>query len=123
MNNLKFLVLSVVLVIFLAATSNAQDKKSPGKEKSKVIMEEKGCSSSSSCCSSGGEKTASTIKPYNEVCPVLGNKVSATTKTVEYQGKVYGFCCPGCDDKFAKDPEKYIKNLSDDGKSFNKSKS
>ncbi len=57
-------------------------------------------------------------KPWNAVCPVKGNPVDEETPTVEYKGKVYGFCCPGCDTKFAKNPEKYIKNLSEDGKKF-----
>lgn len=56
--------------------------------------------------------------PWNKVCPVKGNQVESDSPTVEYNGKVYGFCCPGCDSKFAKNPEKYAKNLSEDGKKF-----
>ncbi|MGE5497669.1 MAG: YHS domain-containing protein [Syntrophothermus sp.] len=57
-------------------------------------------------------------KPWNAVCPVLGNKVDASVQTVTYNGKAYGFCCAGCDSKFKADPEKYSKNLSEDGKKF-----
>ena len=57
-------------------------------------------------------------EPWNKVCPVKGEEVDADSPTVEYNGKVYAFCCPGCDTKFAKNPEKYIKNLSEDGKKF-----
>jgi len=57
-------------------------------------------------------------EPWNKMCPVKGNEVEADSPTVEYDGKVYGFCCPGCDTKFAKNPEKYAKNLSEDGKKF-----
>jgi len=39
-------------------------------------------------------------------------------KTVEYRGKLIGFCCAGCDKKFISDPENYMKNLSADGKIF-----
>lgn len=56
--------------------------------------------------------------PWNKVCPVKGNEVEADSPTVEYNGKVYAFCCPGCDTKFAKNPEIYAKNLSEDGKKF-----
>jgi len=56
--------------------------------------------------------------PWNKVCPVKGNPVEEDSPTVEYNGKVYGFCCPGCDTKFAKNPEKYSKNLSEDGTRF-----
>jgi YHS domain-containing protein len=48
----------------------------------------------------------------------MGNKVDPDGPTVEYNGKLYGFCCPGCDDKFEKNPEKYSKNLSEDGTKF-----
>lgn len=57
-------------------------------------------------------------EPWNKVCPVKGNPIEADSPTVEYNGKVYAFCCPGCDTKFAKNPEKYAKNLSEDGKKF-----
>lgn len=76
------------------------------------------------CCSSkeaNKEKTVSN-EAWNEVCPVLGNKVDSKTPTVEFEGKTYGFCCPGCDKKFSANPEKYYKNLSDDGKTFIKNK-
>ena len=56
--------------------------------------------------------------PWNKICPVQGEEVEADSPTVEYDGKVYAFCCPGCDTKFAKNPEKYAKNLSEDGKKF-----
>lgn len=55
---------------------------------------------------------------FNAVCPVLGNEVSGNVNPVEYRGKLIGFCCAGCDKKFMSDPEKYMKNLSTDGKTF-----
>jgi membrane fusion protein, copper/silver efflux system len=58
------------------------------------------------------------MKVFNEVCPVLGNKVPADPVTVEYNGKTIGFCCPGCDQEFLSDPDKFMKNLSSDGKIF-----
>lgn len=71
-----------------------------------------------------GEQQADTIAAvpeleiWNKVCPVMGNKVDVDGPTVEYSGKLYGFCCPGCDAKFEKNPEKYSKNLSEDGTKF-----
>ena len=47
-----------------------------------------------------------------------GNEVDPEVGTVEFNDKEYGFCCPGCDSKFEKEPEKYFKNLSKDGKEF-----
>ncbi len=37
----------------------------------------------------------------NEICPWSGDPVSADSLTV-YNGKVVGFCNPGCRDKFEK---------------------
>jgi len=53
--------------------------------------------------------------PWNKVCPVMGNPIEDDTPTVEYNGKTYGFCCPGCDGKFTNNPEKYSKNLNEEG--------
>ncbi len=55
---------------------------------------------------------------WNTVCPVMGKKVNPKVKLEVYNGKAYGFCCAGCDAKFAKDPEKYVKNLNEDGTRF-----
>lgn len=44
------------------------------------------------------------------VCPTTGEKhtVKANTGSASYKGKIYHFCCPGCDKSFLADPEKYI---------------
>lgn len=55
---------------------------------------------------------------WNAYCPVSGDEVDRGTKTVEYKGKNIGFCCKSCIKKFNKNPEKYMKNLSEDGKKF-----
>jgi Cu(I)/Ag(I) efflux system membrane fusion protein len=57
-------------------------------------------------------------KIWNTICPVMGNPVDPKSPTVEYKGKLIGFCCGGCDDKFKADPEKYMKNLNNDGTKF-----
>lgn len=43
------------------------------------------------------------------VCPVTGEKVKVAEDTISmsYKGKIYYFCCAGCDKSFAKNPEKY----------------
>lgn len=63
------------------------------------------------------------VGPWNKLCPVMGNKVDPEVPTVEFEGKAYGFCCAGCDDKFRNNPEKYSKNLSEDGEKFTGKKS
>jgi YHS domain-containing protein len=57
---------------------------------------------------------------FNKVCPVLGEEVESDQPAVIYKGKIYAFCCAGCDKKFTANPEKYLKNLSADGKTFHK---
>ena len=48
--------------------------------------------------------------PENEICPVMGNEVDPDVY-VDYKGRRIGFCCPGCDEKFLADPEKYLKKV------------
>lgn len=50
------------------------------------------------------------------ICPVRKEKFTITDKSpmVEYKGKKYYFCCPGCDKEFLKDPEKYLKDMPSD---------
>lgn len=57
---------------------------------------------------------------WNKYCPVSGMKVSLDSETVGYDGKTIGFCCPSKEHNkvFLEDPEKYMKNLSNDGQAF-----
>lgn len=55
---------------------------------------------------------------WNKVCPVCGGPVTADLETVTYEGKVYGFGCAGCPEKFEEKPQDYVKNLSEDGTEF-----
>ena len=55
---------------------------------------------------------------WNEVCPVLGYKVDHKVKPIEYNGKLYGFCCKVCPKNFSENPEKYVNNLDRYGKKF-----
>ena len=43
----------------------------------------------------------------NEVCPVMKNEVDAES-FVEWNHLKVGFCCPGCDKRFLKNPEKTL---------------
>ena len=48
------------------------------------------------------------------VCPVLGDKINQGLHA-DYQGQRVFFCCPGCVGPFQKDPEKYLKQMKDQG--------
>lgn len=100
----KIILFSIVIFCCLNISNLAQDK-------TKEVQKNENIKSES-------VQQINVKKPWNAVCPVKGNPIQDDTPTVEYNGKVYGFCCPGCDTKFAKNPEKYSKNLSEDGKKF-----
>jgi YHS domain-containing protein len=108
---LKQFVFAISIVIFISALNFAQEKN----EASKNHQHQ---SDSVKVQKIDDDKETISTKPWNAVCPVKGNPIEEDSPTVEYNGKVYGFCCPGCDTKFAKNPEKYAKNLSEDGKRF-----
>ena len=44
----------------------------------------------------------------NTTCPVLGGKVTESSKTVIVRGREYRLCCAGCDTNLLKDPDKYL---------------
>lgn len=51
-------------------------------------------------------------EPVNHICPVMGNEISKDTPhRIENEGKVIGFCCAACVDKFDEDPEGYAAKL------------
>ena len=50
------------------------------------------------------------VQAGDRFCPVTGDKVSGK-HFVEYKGKRYAMCCPMCEKKFKKNPEKYIAKL------------
>ncbi|KPJ65213.1 hypothetical protein AMJ44_10750 [candidate division WOR-1 bacterium DG_54_3] len=49
------------------------------------------------------------------VCPVCHHefKKSEAKATYEHEGKTYYFCCEGCKEKFAKNPEEYLKKKAE----------
>ena len=51
---------------------------------------------------------AKPLPATNTVCPVLGGKVTASSKTVAVRGREYRLCCAGCDTSLLKDPDKYL---------------
>jgi YHS domain-containing protein len=111
---LKQLIVVFTFTIFFCVVSFAQEKL---EEQIEVTQQDSSVTVMETVDSSSvDDSTDLTI--WNKVCPVMGNKVDVDGPTVEFNGKLYGFCCPGCDAKFEKNPEKYSKNLSDDGTKF-----
>jgi len=54
------------------------------------------------------EQTATTAE--QTTCPVMGGAIDKNI-FIEYKGKKVYFCCPGCEEQFKKEPEKYIAKL------------
>ncbi len=48
------------------------------------------------------------------LCPVLGGKIDRSVYT-DYQGKRIYFCCSGCIEDFKKNPDKYMKQMEEQG--------
>ncbi|MCL4550006.1 MAG: YHS domain-containing protein [Bacteroidetes bacterium] len=108
-----------MFILFLSVAAFAQEQKKPMekmKKMEKKMADHSKCVDSTKCDSKG---TASAeAKIWNKVCPVMGEDVDQQVQTVEYNGKTIGFCCKGCAAKFKKNPEKYMKNLSEDGAKY-----
>jgi YHS domain-containing protein len=60
----------------------------------------------------GMSKNMAVVDVGNKMCPLLDGKADGKTFMV-YKGKRYGFCCPGCEKEFKKNPEKYIAKLKE----------
>jgi YHS domain-containing protein len=56
------------------------------------------------------KKTIAAKSGEQTLCPVMGNPINKDV-FVEYRGKKVYFCCPGCDEKFKANPEKYLDKL------------
>jgi len=115
----KQLIFIFSLVSILTAFTFAQDKPETEK-KDKKECSHNCCGTKESHSEAKMDVTDETavVQIWNKVCPVKGEEIDADAPTVEYNGKLIGFCCPGCDSKFQKDPEKYMKNLNEDGSKF-----
>jgi YHS domain-containing protein len=58
------------------------------------------------------ETAKAVVAKANEqkTCPIMGGPINKDVFT-EYKGKNVYFCCPGCEGKFAENPEQYIAKL------------
>ena len=53
------------------------------------------------------------VEVGNKICPISGEKIiEGKESKIEYNGKIYNFCCSMCEKDFKKDPEAAIKKLS-----------
>lgn len=64
-------------------------------------------------CGGGGNLPAWADTPQTQ-CPVMGGAIDKKVYA-DYQGKRIYFCCSACVPEFKKDPEKYLKKMSEAG--------
>ena len=106
---LKQFVLTLALVSFLGTFTLAQEKPDTEKKKDSEQMQEMHKSSDEHSMKKemkmNENHTIADEMSWNKLCPVKGGEVDPEVATVEYNGKHYGFCCPGCDLKFKDDPD------------------
>ena len=123
---LKQIVLVLSLVSFFGAQSFGQDKPETKKNDEHKHMEHMNKNNEEHDMhhdmDMDDSEEMSSSEAWNKVCPVKGGEVDTEVSTIEYNGKNYGFCCSGCDSKFKKNPEKYSKNLNEDGTEFKRNK-
>jgi len=61
-------------------------------------------------------------KYLTATCPVMGGEASKLTATYsQYDGVAYYFCCDGCQEKFDKEPKKYIGKATEQSQEHNHS--
>ena len=65
-----------------------------------VLVSVAGCSESDT--ESLNTPAVVTLTPVNQLCPIMGSAVTEDGGTVEFDGKLVGFCCPSCDGKWSK---------------------
>ncbi len=57
-------------------------------------------------------KERNPLTPINEVCPIEGKKIDHKIPYLIFGNKIIGFCCPGCDNAFLKNPKLYEEKLN-----------
>lgn len=101
-------IVAVIISTFAIAQENPDNDKTDVQNTTEIKTEQ----------SSEDATELKEVEIWNKVCPVEGGPVEDDTATIEYNGKLYGFCCPGCDAEFAENPEKFAKNLNEAGTRF-----
>lgn len=107
------LMISLLLVLALALFGCSKGEQESQTADAKAVASELTEHVHAAVTESGSESDA-----WNRICPVCGGEVTLDLETVTHDGKVYGFGCPGCPEKFEKNPQDYVKNLNEDGTEF-----
>ena len=69
-----------------------------------------GCKKKSEPAAPAETKEIASVTIEQTTCPIMGGAIDKNIFT-EYKGKKVYFCCAGCEEKFKKEPEKYLAKL------------
>ena len=91
-----FMVISLLLVGLIMVNGCKKSEPTPPETSEAAMVDE------------AAEVIAAAVE--QTTCPIMGTAINKAL-FVEYKGKKVYFCCPGCEDKFNAEPEKYIAKL------------
>jgi len=113
----KFMIAaSAISFVALVSASFAKDAVSDPRAKDGKEMSAGKMDAGSSPEMKKTEKAPASVdkgKPQTK-CPVMGGLVNKKVFT-DYNGKRIYFCCNGCISAFLKNPDKYMKDMADEG--------
>ncbi len=92
-----FMLISLLLVGLIMVNGCKKSEPIPSETPEAVMVDE------------AAEAVASAVE--QTTCPSMEGSAINKALFVEYKGKKVYFCCPGCEDKFTAEPEKYIAKL------------
>jgi YHS domain-containing protein len=103
-----FMVIGLLLVGLIMVNGCKKEEPAPAETSSGQMQDMKG-HGLESMTDEPIEAVAAAIE--QTTCPIMeGNPINKAL-FVEYKGKKVYFCCPGCEDKFNAEPEKYVAKL------------
>ena len=86
-----------------------------------LLAQEESCCESmkeAACAGCAGQEKEKVVNkaetPNQAKCPVMGGSIDEEAYA-DYDGKRIYFCCVGCEKSFQEDPEKYMKQMKEQG--------
>ncbi len=103
-----FMLISLSLVGLIMLNGCKKSEPAPSEETAAETMQEHEGHEHAAMMDKPAEVVAAVLE--QTTCPIMGPAINKALFT-EYKGKKVYFCCPMCEEKFNKEPEKYIVKL------------
>ena len=101
-----FMLISLLLVGLIMLNGCKKSEPAPSETSADTMQE---MQEHAAMMSESAKEVVSAIE--QTTCPIMeGNAIDKALFT-EYKGKKVYFCCPGCEEKFEAEPDKYIAKL------------